>query len=91
MQLRREVAYSALLVSIATGCTPEQAFQKLCPEKGVAPGCLTTEDLADMRKLKLEGESYETLGEIYGLTKHGVYKRIGSMAKVVADLAAMGN
>lgn len=69
--------YFALAVAILTPCTVEAAFEKLesnAPSK--VRSRITKQDILDMRKLKDRGLTYGQIGEIYGLTASGAFRRM---------------
>jgi hypothetical protein len=75
--LKIRLNYYALTVSILTGCMVETAFEKLQSDSpsSVAPQ-INDLDIADMKKLKSEGETYKSLGEIYDMTPTAIFNRI---------------
>lgn len=66
-----------LLICILKPVTVEKAFDLF---EGVFPKvnntAITLNDVEDMIKLKREGLTYRELGEMYGLSKDAVHKRI---------------
>lgn len=74
--------YYALAVCILRNCTPEQAFQLLetGKKKRVKKGtCLDV--VPERQKLREQGLSYKAIGEIYGMSKDGVYIRLKKAKK----------
>lgn len=67
----------ALLICILKPVTVEKAFDLF---EGIFPKvnntAVTQDDVEDMIKLKNEGLTYRELGEIYGMSKDAVHKRI---------------
>lgn len=69
--------YYALLIAILTPCTPEQAFGLMeSGEKKHVDSWIRTEMLKEMIRLKKQGLTYQQIGDIYGLGKDDVFKRI---------------
>ena len=44
---------------------------------------ITKKDIEDMIRMKEQGMTYEEIGEIYGLTKGAVYRRIKRFKEVI--------
>lgn len=69
--------YYVLAVCIFQKCTPEQAFQlfetgkKNRTKKGEA-----MKDAAEMVRLREQGMTYAAIGELYGMNKDAVFRRI---------------
>ncbi len=70
-----EENYYALALAILKPVTPEQAFQIISGQKSKRE--ITTSDIEKMIKMKSQGMTYKQIGEIYGLSAHAVYARIG--------------
>ena len=69
------IGYYALTLSILKSWTPERAWAYL-GEVDVKPNkTITNQDIEDMIQLK-KTMTYTELGEVYGITRNAVYRRI---------------
>lgn len=69
-----DVNLAALILAVLSSdiCIPEQAFAALYGSKYK----LTERDTEDMIRMRQKGVYLKDIGEIYGLTPSGVYRKI---------------
>lgn len=65
--------YYALLICILKPVTVEQGFNFMA---GKTTKAIIKDDIHDMIAMKQQGMTFEAIGELYGLTKGAVYRRL---------------
>jgi predicted DNA-binding protein (UPF0251 family) len=69
--------YYALLICILRPVTIEQSFEmmegKVAQIQNVT---ITSEDIEDMIRMKLQGMTHREIGECYGISEEATYRRI---------------
>lgn len=75
--------YYALLVCILRPVTIEKSFDlldgKITKKNNTS---ISKKDIEDMIRMKQQGMTFEAIGEVYGLTRGAVYRRIKRFKEV---------
>lgn len=77
--MARVLNYLALMYSIERGCPPERAFDVA---DGVQRAPVTIDvESEEILELRAQGLTYEEIGDIYGMHKGAVHKRVSRLLK----------